>query len=134
LTTGQVGSKIDLERRAVVVQVAATVRSAFCVFWEVTMNHAAPIRSSQVALRRSPLTELLIEIREKTNKSQAEIARDSWLNESYVSRLFSGERTNPSRDALILLRAFGLELQVPEVDELLLAADYKQLVLPQSLR
>ena len=47
---------------------------------------------------------------------------------------FSGERANPSRDALILLGAFGLELPVPEVDELLLAADYKQLVLPQSLR
>ena len=98
------------------------------------MNHAATIRSGSVTLRRSPLTELLIEIREKINKSQAEIARDSWLNESYVSRLFSGERTNPSRDALILLGAFGLELPVPEVDELLLAADYKQLVLPQSLR
>ncbi len=98
------------------------------------MNHAATIRSGPVALRRSPLTELLTQIREKTNKSQADIARDSWLNESYVSRLFSGERTNPSRDALILLGAFGLELPVPEVDELLLAADYKQLVLPQSLR
>jgi transcriptional regulator with XRE-family HTH domain len=98
------------------------------------MNHAATIRSGSVALRRNPLTELLIEIREKTSKSQAEVARDSWLNESYVSRLFSGERTNPSRDALILLGAFGLDLPVPEVDELLLAADYKQLVLPQSLR
>jgi transcriptional regulator with XRE-family HTH domain len=85
-------------------------------------------------LRRSPLKELLGDIREKTSKSQADIARDSWLNESYVSRLFSGERANPGRDALILLGAFGLELPVPEVDELLLAADYKQLVLPQSLR
>jgi len=43
---------------------------------------------------------------------QMETARHSWLNESYVSRLFSGERTNPSRDALILLGAFGLELPV----------------------
>lgn len=98
------------------------------------MNHAATIRTDHAVLRRSPLTALLGEIRERTSKSQAEIGRDSWLNESYVSRLFSGERTNPSRDALILLGAFGLELQVPEVDELLLAADYKQLVLPQSLR
>lgn len=98
------------------------------------MNQAATIRSGNVAVRRSPLTELLIETREKINKSQADIARDSWLNESYVSRLLSGERTNPSRDALILLAAFGLELQVPDVDEILLAADYKQLVLPQTLR
>ena len=98
------------------------------------MNPTAAVRSGGTALRKSPLTELLLEAREKTNKSQADIARDSWLNESYVSRLFSGERTNPSRDALILFGAFGLELPVPDVDEILLAADYKQLVLPQSLR
>ncbi len=98
------------------------------------MNHAATSRLGGMRTRECPLTELLVAARQKTNKSQADIARDSWLNESYVSRLFSGERTNPSRDALILLGAFGLELPVPEVDELLLAADYKQLVLPQSLR
>ena len=65
---------------------------------------------------------------------QADIARDAWLDESYVSRLVSGERANPSRDALILLGAFGLELPVHELDEVLMAADYKPLVLPQSLR
>ena len=99
------------------------------------MNHADTVRRpGSAGVRGCPLTELLCETREKLNKSQADIARDSWLNESYISRLFSGERTNPSRDALILLGAFGLELPVPEVDEILLAADYKQLVLPQSLR
>lgn len=81
-----------------------------------------------------PLTRVLQEYRDRRNRPQADVARDSWLNESYVSRLFSGERANPSRDALILLSAFGLRLSVPEVDEILLAADYKQLVLPQSLR
>ena len=81
-----------------------------------------------------PLPEVLRQHRAGVNKSQAEIARDAWLDESYVSRLFSGERTNPSRDALILLAGFGLGLVVPDVDEVLLAADYKQLVLPQSLR
>jgi len=92
------------------------------------------------ALRRSPapsvspLTEALQRHRADVDKSQADIARDAWLDESYVSRLFSGERTNPSRDALILLSAFGLGLSVPDTDEILLAADYKQLVLPQSLR
>jgi hypothetical protein len=52
-----------------------------------------------------------------------QISRDAWLDESYVSRLFSGERSNPSRDALVLLGAWGLELAVEEVDELLMAAD-----------
>ena len=81
-----------------------------------------------------PLTRALQEYRDRQSRPQADIARDAWLNESYVSRLFSGDRANPSRDALILLSAFGLRLSVPEVDEILLAADYKQLVLPQSLR
>jgi transcriptional regulator with XRE-family HTH domain len=72
-------------------------------------------------------------VRFRKNKHQAQIARDSWLDESYVSRLISGERSNPSRDALILLGAFGLELPVHELDEILMAADYKPLVLPASI-
>jgi transcriptional regulator with XRE-family HTH domain len=72
--------------------------------------------------------------RRQRGKIQPQVARDAWLDESYVSRLLSGERDHPSRDALILLGAFGLELPVEEVDELLMAADYKPLVLPASLR
>lgn len=64
----------------------------------------------------------------------ADIARDSCLDESYVKRLFSGERINPDRDVLILLSAFGLELSVDETDQVLASADYRQLILPQSLR
>lgn len=81
-----------------------------------------------------PLTAALRSFRDKLNKSQAQIARDAWLDESYVSRLFSGQRDRPSRDAVILLAGFGMELSVPDVEEVLLAADYRQLVLPQSLR
>lgn len=73
-------------------------------------------------------------LRFRKSKKQAQIARDCWLDESYVSRLISGERANPSRDALILLGAFGLELPVHELDEVLMAADYKPLVLPASIR
>jgi transcriptional regulator with XRE-family HTH domain len=65
-------------------------------------------------------------------KIQADIARDAWLDESYVSRLLSGERDNPSREALLLLGGWGLELAVEEVDELLIAAEYKPLTLPSS--
>ena len=82
----------------------------------------------------SPLTELLQRHKARLNKSQADVSRDSWLDESYVSRLFSGERANPSRDALILLVAFGMGLPVEDVDEVLLAADYKPLALTASLR
>ena len=71
-------------------------------------------------------------LRFRKGKRQADVARDAWLDESYVSRLISGERTKPSRDALILLGSWGLELAVHELDELLMAADYKPLVLPRN--
>jgi hypothetical protein len=73
-------------------------------------------------------------VRFRKNKRQAAISRDAWLDESYVSRLISGERSHPSRDALILLGGWGLELDVHELDEVLIAAEYKPLVLPASLR
>ena len=94
-----------------------------------------PVRTQHEA--RDDLRELLRRFGDEVKtrgKRQAQIANDSWLDESYVSRLLSGERANPSRDALILLSAFGLELLVEEVDELLMAADYKPLVLPASIR
>jgi transcriptional regulator with XRE-family HTH domain len=95
-----------------------------------------PTRATQVT--GSSLTELLRKYADRVmrvkGKTQAQIARDAWLDESYVSRLVSGERDNPSRDALLLLAGWGLELAVEEVDELLMAADYKPLVLPASLR
>jgi hypothetical protein len=87
---------------------------------------------------RLPLTMLLGKyterIRRTKGKTQAQIARDSWLGDSYVSRLLSGERLNPSRDALVLLGCWGLELGVDEMDELLIAAEYKPLVLPATIR
>lgn len=85
-----------------------------------------------------PLTVLLGKyterVRRSKGKTQAQIARDSWLGDSYVSRLLSGERLNPSRDALVLLGCWGLELSVNEMDELLIAAEYKPLVLPATIR
>ena len=65
----------------------------------------------------------------RNGKTQAQVAGDAWLDESYVSRLLSGERDNPSGDALLLLASWGLGLAVEETDELLVAADYKPLIL-----
>ncbi len=99
------------------------------------MRTLDPIRLQTVVNER--LTALLKKYAERVlrrGKHQAQIARDAWLDESYVSRLLSGERSNPSREAIILLGGWGLGLAVEEVDELLLAADYKPLVLPASLR
>lgn len=86
----------------------------------------------------SNLTTLLakyaLRARRLKGKTQANIARDAWLDNSYVSRLLSGQRANPSRDALILLGCWGLELSVEEMDELLIAAEFRPLVLPASIR
>jgi len=81
-----------------------------------------------------PLTAALQFYRRKLDKSQADISRDCWLDESYISRLLRGERIAPSRDALILLTVFGLELEVHEADDVLMAADYKTLVLASAIR
>jgi hypothetical protein len=83
------------------------------------------------------LSRLLSEYGERVKsrgRRQSQIARDAWLDDSYISRLLSGERSRPSRDALILLGGWGLGLAVEEVDELLLAAEYRPLVLPATLR
>lgn len=72
--------------------------------------------------------------RRQSGKIQAQVARDASPDESYVSRLISGERVYPSRDGLILLGAWGLEVPVHELEEVLMAADYKPLVVRASLR
>lgn len=74
------------------------------------------------------LTTVLNKFRDQTTKTLAAIAADSWLSESYVSRLFSGERVNPSRDALITLVLVGMDLSVPDAEEILFAAGYRSLV------
>lgn len=74
------------------------------------------------------LTTVLNKFRDQTTKKLAAIAADSWLSESYVSRLFSGERVNPSRDALITLALAGMGLSVPDAEEVLFAAGYRSLV------
>ena len=99
------------------------------------MRTFEPTRLQTVVNER--LTVLLRQYAQRVlrhGKNQAQVAHDAWLDESYVSRLLSGERSNPSREAIILLGGWGLGLAVEEVDELLLAADYKPLVLPASLR
>ena len=51
-----------------------------------------------------------------------------------MSRLFSGERVNPSRDALITLTFAGMALTIPDAEEILFAAGYRSLVLREQGR
>jgi len=81
-----------------------------------------------------PLMILLQKYHKRTSKTQAQMSRDCWLHETYISRLLRGERTHPSRDALILLAVFGLELPLHMTDDVLMAADYKPLALASAIR
>jgi transcriptional regulator with XRE-family HTH domain len=72
-------------------------------------------------------TKLLRQRYEATDRSQADMARDAWIDPGYLSKLLSGEKTNPSRDTVIRLAVFGLKLQRHDTDELLLAAEFAPL-------
>lgn len=65
-------------------------------------------------------------LRSKGETSRYKLAQFSGLNEAYVLRLESGERQNPSRDAVIrlglALAAHSTTISVDDVNELLLAA------------
>jgi hypothetical protein len=50
-----------------------------------------------------PLTILLQKYDQRSSTTQAQMSRDCWLDETYISRLLRGQRTHPSRAALILL-------------------------------
>lgn len=86
------------------------------------------------ALEQKDLAEVLRKCRAKSGKSQAEISRGCWLDESYLSRLFSGEKTSPSRDVVILVVGYGMGLAVEDTDEALLAADYRPIVPLRTIR
>ncbi len=79
------------------------------------------------------LAGILVRQRSLSGKINAEIARDAWIDEGYVSKLLAGEKYRPSRDALIRLAAFGLSLSIPDVNELLMAAEYLPIVSPKSI-
>ena len=70
-------------------------------------------------------------MRAKTGKSRYRLAQYSGLDEAYILRLESGERQNPSRDAVmklcLALAATSKGISIHEVNELLLAAGYAPL-------
>ena len=70
-------------------------------------------------------------LRRQAGKSRYRLARYSGLSEPYIYRLESGERSNPSRDVVLML-CFALvqgssSISVWDLDLLLLAAGYAPL-------
>lgn len=76
----------------------------------------------------NPFTKLMRETWERSDRSQADIARDAWIDPGYLSKLLSGEKDRPSRDTVIRLAVWGLGLSRYDTDDLLLAAQYAPLV------
>ncbi len=72
--------------------------------------------------------ELLRERVYACEASPADISRNSWIDAGYLSKMFSGQKTHPSRDVVIRLAAFGLRLGMEDTDELLMAATFRPLV------
>ena len=60
------------------------------------------------------------------------VVRRAWIDPGYLSKLLSGEKTNPSRDTVIRLAVFGLALSRYETDDLLIAASYAPLVVERN--
>lgn len=73
----------------------------------------------------STLPEYLESWLQKKGRSRADVVRASNLNRAYVYQIFSG-RKYPSRDKVIAL-AFGLRLNIEEVQTLLKQAGYREL-------
>ncbi len=70
-------------------------------------------------------------LRLKSDKSRYRLAQYSGIDQSYIQRLETGEKNNPSRD-IVLLLAFALvensdSVSIDDVDFLLLAAGFAPL-------
>ena len=75
--------------------------------------------------------ETLKKLRIKARKSRYRLAQYSGIDQAYLLRLESSERTNPSRDVVLMLALALVEncesVGIHDVDELLLAAGYAPL-------
>lgn len=75
--------------------------------------------------------ETLKRLRIKAGKSRYQLWKFSGVDQSYIAKLESGEKGNPSRSTVILL-GMGLvyashEISITDVEELLWTADYAPL-------
>ena len=73
-------------------------------------------------------SEMFRKLRQKARKSKYKVAQDSGIDQAYILRLETGEKTNPSRDVVLML-ALALSrdsdaVGIGDVEELLLAAGY----------
>ena len=75
--------------------------------------------------------ETLKRLRIKTGKSRYQLWRFSGIDQSYIAKLETGDKVNPSRSTVVLL-GMGLlhacdKIELSDIEELLLAADFAPL-------
>ena len=72
--------------------------------------------------------DTLMKLRQRAGKSKYRLAQFSGIDQAYVLRLESGDRSNPSRDVVLMLALALVEnsqaISIDDVDDLLLAAGY----------
>ena len=84
-----------------------------------------------VSRPRPDFSRLLEELRIKSGKTRYKLAQYSGLDESYILRLETGERCNPSRDTVeklcLALVSGSTTVPIDDVNRLRLAAGYAPL-------
>jgi transcriptional regulator with XRE-family HTH domain len=81
--------------------------------------------------KETEFSVMLKRLRHKAGKSRYKLAQWSGLSDAYLLRLENGERSNPSRDVVLLLSlslvADSQAIDTYDVEELMLSAGYAPL-------
>lgn len=82
-----------------------------------------PFVQNEDYMQQQTLAQHLRSLMNQKGLEQADVVRDSGQDKGYISQLFNGRKTNPSRDKLIAI-AFGLHLDVDQTQRMLKLAGF----------
>lgn len=82
-----------------------------------------PFAQNEGHMQKQTLAQHLRSLMNQKGLEQADVVRDSGQDKGYISQLFNGRKTNPSRDKLIAI-AFGLHLDVDQTQRMLKLAGF----------
>ena len=84
------------------------------------------LEENKQAMLPERFSEYLNKLLYEKNVEIAEVIRRSQLDKAYAYQIFSGKKSNPSRDKLIAI-AFGLDLNLEETRKMLKASGNREL-------
>lgn len=97
----------------------------------ICLAHARVQRVKKVLEKDTEFAATLKRLRRKASKSRYKLAQWTGLSEAYLLRLENGERSNPSRDVVLLLAlalvSDGQTIDAYDIEELMLSAGYAPL-------